>query len=305
MRKFLEILILSLLVLGLNGIGQASLTDGLVAYYPFNGNANDESGYGNNGTVYGASLTTDRFGNQYNAYSFVATESDTITTPLKPSNIFSLSLWYYAASSQVNNAGIASTYNVASYYGIYYICMGTSGGVWEAIRYDNNGILAMPSSSVNAWTHLVIVSNGSLIQVYKNGSLVLSFTGTTTHADTLILGSSRFNGKYFTGSIDDVYVYNRAISASEIQELYGGYVPQTCYDTGYAAGQAACLANPASCGINVNGGDAVTLTPDLKMHLPNIEYDTIFGTMSIWADLAYDGTKTDAVYFKMTGAGEN
>jgi hypothetical protein len=68
---------------------------------------------------------------------------------------------------------------------------------------------------------------------------------------------------------------------------------------------AACLANPASCGIDVNGGDAVILTPDLKMYLPNIEYSTILGTMSIWADLAYDPTKTDAVYFKVTGAGEN
>jgi len=46
------------------------LKDGLVAYYPFNGNANDESGNGNNGTVYGATLTTDRFGNTNKAYSF-------------------------------------------------------------------------------------------------------------------------------------------------------------------------------------------------------------------------------------------
>jgi hypothetical protein len=79
----------------------------------------------------------------------------------------------------------------------------------------------------------------------------------------------------------------------------------SCYDQGYAAGVLACLANPASCGINVNGGDAVTLTPDLKMHLPNIEYNTLLGIVSIWADLAYDSTKTDAVYFKVTGAGAN
>ena len=48
----------------------ADLKDGLVAYYPFNGNANDESGNGNNGTVNGATLTTDRFGNTNKAYSF-------------------------------------------------------------------------------------------------------------------------------------------------------------------------------------------------------------------------------------------
>ena len=48
----------------------ADLKDGLVAYYPLNGNANDESGNGNHVTVYGATLTTDRFGNTNKAYSF-------------------------------------------------------------------------------------------------------------------------------------------------------------------------------------------------------------------------------------------
>ena len=46
------------------------LTNGLVAYYPFNGNANDKSGYGNNGTVYGATLTADRLGVQGKAMAF-------------------------------------------------------------------------------------------------------------------------------------------------------------------------------------------------------------------------------------------
>ena len=48
----------------------AITTEGLVAYYPFNGNANDESTDGHDGTVYGATLTTDRFGNSNSAYSF-------------------------------------------------------------------------------------------------------------------------------------------------------------------------------------------------------------------------------------------
>ncbi|HPG82080.1 MAG TPA: hypothetical protein PKY55_02300, partial [bacterium] len=45
-------------------------TEGLVAWYPFNGNANDESGHGRNGTVYGAVLTADRMGRAANAYQF-------------------------------------------------------------------------------------------------------------------------------------------------------------------------------------------------------------------------------------------
>ena len=50
-------------------------TEGLVAYYPFNGNANDESGNENNGVVDGATLTTDRFENNENAYNFDGLET--------------------------------------------------------------------------------------------------------------------------------------------------------------------------------------------------------------------------------------
>ena len=52
------------------GMAYAGLNDGLVAYYPFNGNANDESGHGLNGAVYGASLTADGFGKSNSAYEF-------------------------------------------------------------------------------------------------------------------------------------------------------------------------------------------------------------------------------------------
>src|SRR5205823_407204 len=56
--------------LAFSGYSQTFLTNGLVAYYPFNGNANDASGNGNNGLVSGAVLTTDRFGQTNRAYSF-------------------------------------------------------------------------------------------------------------------------------------------------------------------------------------------------------------------------------------------
>ena len=57
-------------LIGLSGFAQVNLDSGLVAKYYFNGNANDESGNGNNGTVNGATLTTNRFGNANSAYNF-------------------------------------------------------------------------------------------------------------------------------------------------------------------------------------------------------------------------------------------
>ena len=72
-------------------------TNGLVGYWPFNGNANDESGNGNNGTVNGATLTTDRFGNANSAYSFDGVDDyiQTNYTGISGSNSRSFSLWYF------------------------------------------------------------------------------------------------------------------------------------------------------------------------------------------------------------------
>ncbi len=70
MKNVLSLPIVMAIDFTIVGSALADLNDGLIAYYPFNGDANDESGNGNNGTVYGATLTMDRFGNTSSAYSF-------------------------------------------------------------------------------------------------------------------------------------------------------------------------------------------------------------------------------------------
>ncbi len=66
-------------------------SNGLVGWWPFNGNANDESGNGNNGTVNGATLTADRFGNANQAYGFDLNQS--ITSSIQNSSSYSISIW--------------------------------------------------------------------------------------------------------------------------------------------------------------------------------------------------------------------
>ena len=70
MKRLITLLMVLAMTLGFGEFAVADLNAGLVAYYPFNGNANDESGNGNNGTVYGATLTDGRFGNTGSAYDF-------------------------------------------------------------------------------------------------------------------------------------------------------------------------------------------------------------------------------------------
>ena len=69
MKKIVLITVAMVALYG-NLYAQVNLDSGLVAYYPFNGNANDESGNGNNGTIHGAVLTSDRFGNEKFSFSF-------------------------------------------------------------------------------------------------------------------------------------------------------------------------------------------------------------------------------------------
>ena len=81
-------------------------TNGLVGWWGFNGNAQDGSGNGNHGTVYGATLTTDRFGNQNGAYQFANSEISIADNSLLDStfsNSFSLAFWYNSFFSSSNN----------------------------------------------------------------------------------------------------------------------------------------------------------------------------------------------------------
>ena len=74
-RKRLMALMFIGILLSLPGGARADLTTGLVAYYPFNGNADDATSNHNNGAVYGATLTQDRFGNPNSAYYFNGTDN--------------------------------------------------------------------------------------------------------------------------------------------------------------------------------------------------------------------------------------
>ncbi len=73
-------------------------SQGLVAYYPFNGNANDQSGNGNNGTVFGAILTLDRFGNSNSAYSFDGNDYIKADADDLPTAERTTSLWFNAST---------------------------------------------------------------------------------------------------------------------------------------------------------------------------------------------------------------
>ena len=216
-----------LLALSIQSLSQIP-TNGLVGYWPFNGNADDESGNGNNGTVYGAQLTTDRCGNENSAYYFDGISnyiSIKNSTTLCPQD-FTLSVWFRFTTDNQNSRFILSK-SSDDFAGNSYCLRYESNQLQVQCDYSssfgyytnfNNGI----------WNHAAFTLDAisSISTLYLNGKLVANgiVSGNTVYsADPLLFGAeSDFMVlyKFFAGSIDDILIYNRALSEEEILSLY-------------------------------------------------------------------------------------
>ena len=223
-------------------------TQSLVASYPFNGNANDVSGNGNNGTVMGATLTTDRFGNANSAYLFNGTSNwieVANSASLQLGNTFTISAW-------VNHNGF---YN-GNYQGNFYVSKGNDDNVTTGefalasgetdgnpnpdptgykIFYFNNTLAPStyaqvlsdsPAVKLNRWYNVVITANINTLKLYVNGKLMATNTNAgainANNADNLFMGRQNKVGNeyWLNGVLDDVNIYNSELPATAIFDAY-------------------------------------------------------------------------------------
>ncbi|MGZ0017825.1 LamG-like jellyroll fold domain-containing protein [Yeosuana sp. AK3] len=192
----------------------------LVAYYPFNGNANDESGNNLHGTVSGATLTSDRFGNPDSAYSFDGNDIITIAHNdiLNCSDELSISVWIKPNTLQ--NAMILGKSNYVS--NTNYLLRTKSTGLleFEYKEFANSNSLLL---TAGVWNHIAVVSNtDNSKNLYINGVLASHTTATSPYGlvtNALTIGA-RSGAEYFNGSIDDLRMYKSALSASDVSNLY-------------------------------------------------------------------------------------
>ena len=224
--------------LSITGVN-SGIWSGLFAYYPFNGNANDESGSSLHGTVLGGSLGTDRFG-KATGYTFPTSRS-AVRLPLEKTvfdNDFTVSMWVFAKDFSNDYVRL---------FGVEYekgFGIGGSGpayapvGKQNRITFNINDISESVSKrlitpeffsestmSFNRWVHLVVARDGLILKIFIDGTLNGSATGTkspTTGPSTFVLvgGQTSWPNGNLHGSIDDVRVYNRALSAAEVAALY-------------------------------------------------------------------------------------
>jgi hypothetical protein len=233
-----------------------NLQNGLVGYWPFNGNANDSSGNGNNGTVNGATLTTDRFGTANKAYTFDG--NDYIEIQDSPSLNFSdqFSLSFYVKNEEP--------------VGGWYMCVnkdnwGESGIVtfiaenkFFYSKPEHAGWIISTDLSANSWDLITITNNNGLSTLYKNGQFIMSDTiPIINNSESLVFGGSHNGGVIgsFKGILDDIIIWNRALSLSEIQQLY---TPAPSYL--WSTGETTSIINPNPtetttywCDVTVNG----------------------------------------------------
>jgi hypothetical protein len=216
------------------------ITNGLVAYYPFNGNANDQSGNGYNGIPHRVRYSSDRFGN--NASSVLLQErnlpnSVTVTNVLfKQGQIdFAFSSWVSLTdlneASQIGtilntrpHTGIGIGFGAPGFPGEMRFALGT-GKSWDSVnQYPGIG-----GWKQDAWKQVVISKSGFSVKIYSDGAIVGDYMVSSSFTENMgaLFGSAapsnQFDGETgynFFGKLDDIRIYNRALSDGEVRALY-------------------------------------------------------------------------------------
>lgn len=233
-------LILLIMIL-ITGNLHASISDGLVAYYPFNGNANDESGLGNHGAVNGAALTADRFGNLDSAYSFdglndYIDSGSGSSTLFNPEDSYTLTAWIMCDDPSGYNSIVArhddnlNTFNYA-----LDISENQAWFIADEALVQSTRVRSITELADNIWYQVVGVYDNKDMTLYLNGTEIKSVVSTAggmgDPTASLYIGkvgysTSYADYRYFDGFIDDVRIYDRALSSEEVTELYN--VPEPC-----------------------------------------------------------------------------
>ena len=208
-------------------------TSGLIASYLFNGNANDGSGNGNNGIVYTAALTSDRFGKSNKAYSFNG-QTDYISSTQQITNPFplSISLWFKTTTTNGGKLfGFGESQTGSSSNHDRNIYMTNSGKIYFGVWTGSYQVLKSANSyNDGTWHHVVgIISTQGLMLYIDNSLAVHEYSVTSAQTmtgywrigyDNLAFWPDEPTSRSFAGSIDDIYIYNRALSVSEISSLF-------------------------------------------------------------------------------------
>lgn len=320
MKKLTYLILLMTTICSLNSSAQTIPsyvpTSGLVGWWPFNGNATDESINTNDGIVYGATLTTDRFGLANSAYSFNGV-SNYIEVPsnaqLSFTSAYSISAWVnlnnYTSTGWPNQAAIVSKIDGTDWYGGYEL-KGTSDATGLSKNLTTSGNIAGANVSlnksglnINQWYNAIVTYNGLKIKLFVNGVCVDSLNKTgnlQTSSNSLRFGRRRPSWDCFlNGKIDDVCLWNRALTNCEIQQLYTSSLNTFTFA---AVSSSSIICKGQSVTISASGANSYTWQP-MSMIAPTITViplTTSFYTVVATNTAGCTSTRTISITVKPT-----
>ena len=315
--------------------------DGLVGYWPFNGNANDDSGNGNNGTVNGSvQLTTDRFGISNSSYLFPGNSNSYISVSgsqqLKIQSEITISAWILMDGGYYNPRIIQFGNYVDSGYSLFVNGVSNVSRTLTGLITNVGGLGVGLSSELNSlvWNHVCFVSNSNGYgKLYINGVLVSTVNGSVPNNVSYIgdLNIGRMDHPAYDawgGKLDDIGIWNRDLTEQEITNLYNSSLPQTAClpanvpTTGLVGYWPFCgNANDESGNANNGTVDGATLTTDRFGNSNSAYYFSSSGcstridaqintssiqsglTISLWVNKLGDGCINPRVFEFYSGSG--
>jgi hypothetical protein len=202
---------------------QPTVEAGLVAYYPFDGDLVDHSRNGNNGTSHGATFVSGYSGQ---ALSFDGLD-DYVFAPV---NInagvmpqMTMSAW---ARSNSDSDGTVISCDDGGYDRTMDIDSRGGGTGWSAFS-GSKGVLGYSPVTIGEWTFVAAVydQDAETVKLYVNGALINEEEGLLESGlDYIHIGANPSHRQYFSGTIDEVRIYNRTLSAEEINREFNAYI---------------------------------------------------------------------------------
>jgi hypothetical protein len=248
--KLKSILLTAVATLGLTASTVAQVpnyvpTNGLVGWWPFNGNTNDESGNGNNGTNNGATLTTDRNGNSNKAFSFDGIDDfiEILHHPSLNLQNGSINLWFKTNSNNrmtiLNKSNYinAANENYVIFIGYLFSSKGPKGIAYFS-KYNSNCNNSQgwegPTNSLNfsdgSYHMLTCITSSSEIKIYVDAVQQATIQAPSANADTCSGSNLRFGKNWagdmcpYLGDLDDIGIWKRVLTQQEITNLYNGVI---------------------------------------------------------------------------------
>lgn len=254
---------------------------GLQVCMPFNGNASDESNHGNNGTVTNALLTADRNNAPLKAYQFngINSEISIANNPLidfNSSSTFTISFWHYASAA--SNFSSIITKSEQSDTSGYVVGFDNTG----KFRFMTNLLYEVKTTGtvpLNTWQHYTVTFNTkNQVRVYVNGLMQASTAIPNLNGNAYPVKLGRLytttSGYFYNGKIDELRIYNRALSPAEVEKLFNVSA------LAVSAGNDRTICKGDTITLKAQGGNTYSWQPIAGLSNPSIANPLAFPTVS-------------------------